>query len=83
MYKDMIETGIKQTKADKKVVMNTNVGVSETMLGIGIGKMAEFSIFDFSVETARAIASYLKRRKMGVFSVSKTSPTTFVVTRLV
>ena len=83
MYKDMVVTRIEQKISDKNVVMNTSVGVTETMLGIGIGNKVEYTVFDFSIETARAIASYLKRKKRGVFAISKTSPTTFSVTRLV
>lgn len=79
----MVTTGIKQTKAEKNVVMSTNVSPVETLLSIEKGIGVEYSVFDFGIEQARSTAYYLKRRGKGVFSVSKTSPTTFVVTRLV
>lgn len=79
----MATTGIKQTKSEKNVVMSTNVSPKETFLSIEKGHGVEYSVFDFSIELARSTAYYLKKRGKGVFSVSKTSPTTFVVTRLV
>ena len=79
----MVTTRIKQTKAEKNVVMSTNVSPVETLLSIEKGSGVEYSVFDFGIEQARSTAYYLKKRGKGVFAVSKTSPTTFVVTRLV
>ena len=70
------------SRQGKNVVITTNVSITNTMLSIPVGKEVEYSVFDFGIETARAAASYLKKKRKGYFSVSKTSPTTFSVTRL-
>ena len=80
--KIMVVSEKQQTMADKKVVMTTKVSLTETMLAIGVGKEVEYTVFAFSIESARAMATYLRRRGKGTFSVSKTSPTTFSIKRL-
>lgn len=72
----------KQRKPEKKVVMTTGISISETMLGIKPGETVEYTVFDFGIENARTTANYLKRKRRGYFSVSKTSPTTFAISRL-
>lgn len=79
----MVTERIRQTNGEKNMVMSTKVSLVETMLSIKKGKGVEYSVFDFGIESARSTASYLRRIGKGTFSVSKTSPTTFVVTRLV
>lgn len=66
----------------KKVVMTTSISISGTMLGIKPGETVEYTVFDFGIESARVTANYLKRKGQGRFSVSKTSPTTFAISRL-
>lgn len=82
--KQHIKRYIKDYKymAKKKVVMTTGVSISGTMLGIKPGETVEYTVFDFGIENARATANYLKRKGRGRFSVSKTSPTTFAISRL-
>ena len=73
---------MKQGKTGKIMVMSTRVSLVETMLSIGKGETVEYSVFDFGIESARNTASYLRRVGKGTFSVSKTSPTTFSVSRI-
>lgn len=73
---------IKQTTPEKKVVLTTGVSITGTMMGIKPGETVEYTVFDFGIENARATANYLKRKGYGRFSVSKTSPTTFAVSRI-
>lgn len=81
-YKYMANPKNKQRKPEKKVVMTTGISISETMLGIKPGETVEYTVFDFGIENARTTANYLKRKRRGYFSVSKTSPTTFAISRL-
>ena len=78
----MTGTDSRQVNDGKNVVITTNVSITNTMLSIPVGKEVEFSVFDFGIETARTVATYLKKKGKGCFSVTKTSPTTFSVTRL-
>lgn len=78
----MVNPKNKQRKPEKKVVMTTGISISGTMLGIKPGETVEYTVFDFGIESARVTANYLKRKGQGRFSVSKTSPTTFAISRL-
>ena len=72
----------KQMESGKKLITSSTVSVTRTILDLVPGEKADYTVYDFGIETARGTAAYLKKKGRGEFKVTKTGPTTFSVSRI-